>query len=209
MATFERASLTSIRENVDAREAAKLYGLKLNRSDMALCPFHAERTPSFKVYRDHFYCFGCQAHGDVISLTMRLTGLDFVHAVERLEEDFGIEPIPRSGTKPFPRYERSAVYRSDSDRFWHEYDLWYDGLKEMAERSAPTPDGGGNMTEYLQATSMLDYLDYLRESIWHTNDEKTKSTLILTGLAYFAKLKKYRQDVAGAAEARRKEVLGI
>ena len=81
---MKRITTTVIRENVDAREAAKLYGLKLNRSDMALCPFHGEKTPSFKVYRDHYYCFGCQESGDVISLAMKLTGLDFAGAMERL-----------------------------------------------------------------------------------------------------------------------------
>ena len=33
---------------------------------VAKCPFHGERTPSFIVYDDHYHCFGCGAHGDVI-----------------------------------------------------------------------------------------------------------------------------------------------
>ena len=87
---MKRITTTVIRENVDTREAAKLYGLKLNRSDMALCPFHWEKTPSFKVYRDHYYCFGCQESGDVISLAMKLTGLDFAGAMERLAVDLSL-----------------------------------------------------------------------------------------------------------------------
>ena len=45
-------------------DVAKFYGLQINRSGMACCPFQEERTPSLKVYDDHFYCFGCGATGD-------------------------------------------------------------------------------------------------------------------------------------------------
>ena len=43
---------------------------------------------------------------------MKLTGLDFVHAVDRLAADFGIAPIPENGVKPFVdvSYERSAQF---------------------------------------------------------------------------------------------------
>ena len=34
------------------------------------CPFHDERPPSFRVYTDHWHCFGCGAHGDAIEAAM-------------------------------------------------------------------------------------------------------------------------------------------
>lgn len=40
-------------------EAARFYGLEMNRAGMACCPFHDDRTPRLKVYDDPFYCFGC------------------------------------------------------------------------------------------------------------------------------------------------------
>src|SRR5579864_4591893 len=36
----------------------------------ACCPFHREKTPSFYVYADHYHCFGCGAHGDVVAWAM-------------------------------------------------------------------------------------------------------------------------------------------
>ena len=153
---MKRITTTSVRENVDAREAAKLYGLKLNRSGMALCPFHGEKTPSFKVYRDHYYCFGCQESGDVISLTMKLTGLDFVHAMDRLAADFGIAPISENGVKSFVDvpYERSAQFHRDTDRFWKEFDKWVIGFKALMEQSDPkTHEDGGNVSYYISTTS--------------------------------------------------------
>ncbi|HTP19818.1 MAG TPA: DNA primase [Solirubrobacteraceae bacterium] len=57
------------------------------------CPFHDERTPSFslnpidKVY----YCFGCQASGDLFTFVMETEGLDFPGALQTLADRFGVE----------------------------------------------------------------------------------------------------------------------
>jgi CHC2-type zinc finger protein len=65
-------------------------GIELKRSGSARtlvgrCPLHNERTPSFHVYPDeHFNCFGCGAHGDVIALCMKLDGLTVVEAAKKL-----------------------------------------------------------------------------------------------------------------------------
>ncbi|MDR3529206.1 MAG: CHC2 zinc finger domain-containing protein [Rhodopila sp.] len=50
----------------------------------ALCPFHDERTPSLNVYEDHYHCFGCGAHGDVITWVMATRRLTFAEAVQHL-----------------------------------------------------------------------------------------------------------------------------
>jgi DNA primase len=52
---------------------------------LGLCPFHSERTPSFRVYDKaptHYHCFGCTAHGDAITLYRELDNRDFFGAVE-------------------------------------------------------------------------------------------------------------------------------
>ena len=51
-----------------------------------LCPFHKEKSPSCCVYPDgHFYCFGCNASGDVIHYVMKRDGLKFVDACASLD----------------------------------------------------------------------------------------------------------------------------
>ncbi len=52
-----------------------------------LCPFHDEKTGSFTVYKNdnHFYCYGCQVHGDVITFVMKQEDLSFVEACKRLQ----------------------------------------------------------------------------------------------------------------------------
>src|SRR5947209_13313690 len=57
------------------------------------CPFHDERTPSFGVNADAkvYYCFGCQASGDLFTFVMETEGLDFVAAMETLADRFGVQ----------------------------------------------------------------------------------------------------------------------
>ncbi|HEV2368896.1 MAG TPA: CHC2 zinc finger domain-containing protein, partial [Acidimicrobiales bacterium] len=56
------------------------------RRFVGLCPFHAEKTPSFSINAEEglYYCFGCQASGDVITFVREVEHLDFVGAVEFL-----------------------------------------------------------------------------------------------------------------------------
>jgi DNA primase len=58
-----------------------------------LCPFHNEKSPSFTVndQKGFYHCFGCHAHGDIISFTIDSEALVFKDAVIKLANDFGIE----------------------------------------------------------------------------------------------------------------------
>ncbi len=66
---------------------------KKGREFMGLCPFHNEKTPSFTVndQKGFYHCFGCQAHGDIITFEMNQEGLDFKEAIYKLARDFSIE----------------------------------------------------------------------------------------------------------------------
>jgi DNA primase len=66
---------------------------RVGRRYTGLCPFHAEKTPSFSVNPTEglYYCFGCGAKGDVITFVRELEHLDFAEAVERLAGRAGIQ----------------------------------------------------------------------------------------------------------------------
>lgn len=69
---------------------------------VGLCPFHAEKTPSFTVYprgpRPHFHCYGCSVNGDVIGWVMKREGLRYGEAVRWLARDLGLlSSVARDG----------------------------------------------------------------------------------------------------------------
>ncbi len=66
---------------------------KVGRRWQGLCPFHAEKTPSFSVNAEEklYYCFGCGAKGDVIRFVEDTQHLDFAGAVEWLAAKYGIQ----------------------------------------------------------------------------------------------------------------------
>lgn len=74
-----------------------------------LCPFHAEKTPSFHVTTDKgFYkCFGCGKAGDILSFVMETEGLQFTEAAETLAKRFGVELEYEAGSGGPSREERS------------------------------------------------------------------------------------------------------
>ena len=74
-----------IGERVTLRKTARGY--------VGLCPFHEEKTPSFNVFNDtqSYYCFGCQAAGDIFTFVMKTEGLTFIEARNLLAARAGIE----------------------------------------------------------------------------------------------------------------------
>ena len=73
-----------IKAAISVKQAAKHYGLNVNRNGMACCPFHNDRHPSLKLNEDYFFCFGCGAKGDVIDLVARLFDLSSYEAAQKL-----------------------------------------------------------------------------------------------------------------------------
>ncbi|MGB0720672.1 MAG: DNA primase, partial [Bdellovibrionales bacterium] len=74
---------------------------RAGREFKACCPFHHEKSPSFTINDDKqfYHCFGCGAHGDVIGFVMQHDNLDFMHAVEMLASEAGMQmpkPDPRA-----------------------------------------------------------------------------------------------------------------
>lgn len=76
-------------------------GIELRRAGrryVARCPFHREAEPSFTVYPEtaSWYCFGCEAGGDVIDFVGRLRGTGFKDTAEVLAQ--GLAPLPANLT---------------------------------------------------------------------------------------------------------------
>ena len=86
--------IAELKEKNDISEIISQYVdiQRKGRNMMGLCPFHAERTPSFCVYpaSGSFYCFGCGAGGDVITFLRLIEHYDYLEAVKSLCERCGM-----------------------------------------------------------------------------------------------------------------------
>ena len=80
---------------------------RAGRNFLGLCPFHAEKTPSFTVSPDKqiFHCFGCGAGGNVFTFLMKQGGLSFPEAARALARRYGID-LP---TRDMSSYEKKKL----------------------------------------------------------------------------------------------------
>jgi DNA primase len=87
---------------------------KVGRNHVGLCPFHAEKAPSFTVSpeRQTFHCFGCKKGGDLFSFWMEYHGATFPEAVRDLAERYHIAITEHSDPKAGERLaaKREALF---------------------------------------------------------------------------------------------------
>jgi DNA primase len=88
-------SLEAVKERADIVELARARTeLRQARDEwIGRCPFHEERSASFWVNpgKKLYYCFGCQAKGDVIDFVRQTEAVDYVGAIEWLAQRYGLE----------------------------------------------------------------------------------------------------------------------
>ncbi len=122
---------TDIVELVDSRVRLK----KAGRNHQACCPFHDEKSPSFTVSQDKqfYHCFGCGAHGNVISFLMEFDRLEFPEAIEELAQYHSIEVPREKGGAPPPSAEQKQQKESD-------YELMEKVAKFFAQQLRIHPD---------------------------------------------------------------------
>jgi len=93
---------------IDSRVPLK----KAGREYQACCPFHNEKSPSFTVSptKQFYHCFGCGAHGTVISFLMEYENLDFIEAIKELASNVGMELPKTEGYSPStPRVDKAVT----------------------------------------------------------------------------------------------------
>jgi DNA primase len=111
---FSSDSVERVKEGADIVEIVSAH-TDLRRQGqrmVGLCPFHEERTPSFSVDPGEklYYCFGCEAGGDVFRFVQEKEGLSFPEAVESLADRYGVE-IEREQEDPQAQRRRQRQER--------------------------------------------------------------------------------------------------
>lgn len=136
--------------------AAERYGLQANRAGMVRCPFHDDHTPSLKLNEDYFYCFGCGAGGDVVSLTARLFDLRPYEAASKLAADFGVD-VP-TAAQPDGSLNR---FQTDLQRCQKALDGYLTLLLRWKNHYRPKREDEEPDARYIEACRMLEPIDYL------------------------------------------------
>ncbi len=119
-----QAYLDELCANNDISSVAAERGISVKRSGNSYsccCPFHAEKTPSCHLYPEdnHYHCFGCGAHGNVIKFLMQVENIDFMDAVEMLSNRAGMtipRGKPKSNNKPKRFSNGGSFYGASNSR---------------------------------------------------------------------------------------------
>ena len=150
-----------IKAAISVKQAAKHYGLNVNRNGMACCPFHNDRHPSLKLNEDYFFCFGCGAKGDVIDLVARLFDLSSYEAAQKLAADFGLDPKPPTAAamvKPKRPYIRQ--FREDEMLCFRVLTDYLHLLEDWKVRYAPKTPEDALDDRFVEACQMHCYIEY-------------------------------------------------
>jgi DNA primase len=147
---FRRAiEAIKLRAPVEDVVRERVPGLKKSgQGFVACCPFHEERTPSFRVdpRRGTWHCFGaCGTGGDQIGFLQRLDNLPFLEALEILAARTGIE---------LPRRTRSGDSGGEASRAEDAVRDLLERTMRFYQRELVTPEGS-QAANYLRARGLI------------------------------------------------------
>ena len=186
----------AVKTSINTREAAARYGVEVNRHGKALCPFHNDRHPSLFADDDHYYCYACGEHGDVIDFTAKLFGLKLYEAAQKLAYDFGI-----TQDKPPDKVTREKLNtNSEAQRLRENEKLcfsalmeYYKLLQEWKRLYAPrTPEEMWH-PHFIEACDRLDYVEYLVDTL--IGGDSYERTEVIDMMMTDSKLKKLQEHL--------------
>jgi DNA primase len=171
---FPPQFLDELRARISISEviAPKVRLTRRGRESTGLCPFHSEKTPSFTANDDKgfYHCFGCGAHGDIISFVMETEGLSFPEAVEKLAGMAGLA-VPRQSPEERERAKDRATLQEVMEQAcaWFENQLAQPGGRQALDylhqrgfsdetirrfRLGYAPDGRGRLGQALEVRNV-------------------------------------------------------
>lgn len=180
---------------------------KAGKSFKARCPFHNEKSASFFVSpeRGGYYCFGCNAKGDIFTFVEQFEGLDFRGALKILAERAGVQLT--YDQKADGEKDRLFQIMEDATKY---FEAMYEKSKEAQEyvksrgisdetrkhfRIGWAPEGWQNLLDYLRAKKYPDALiekaGLIKASQKDTDMDKDRGTQIPSSVSLSSSLRYY------------------
>lgn len=143
---------------------------------VGLCPFHEENSPSFTVYPDHFFCFGCRERGDIINFVRKMQGLSFPDSLRLLAGKAGLDAavLDRRDHSKKDRQSEAQLYKAmlaAHDIF--KQNLHGPGGRKTMEYIKQRGFSEENIAKFgfgLAADSSTDLLERLKRLGFHARD---------------------------------------
>ena len=146
------------------------------------CPFHqGDRTASLKIYSGGggWHCFGCNKGGSVVDFVMELFGLNFKHALLRINADFhlGLSSTRPDRTAYSEMLERRKAEQREKERQEQKFRdmvrrLWW--CRDVIQELAPVRQGDGIYIHpfYEAAVKELPYVEHWLDDYFERGDEE-------------------------------------
>lgn len=179
-AMWSRNTIQAVKNAADITKVVESHGIELKRSgvsEVGLCPFHEENSPSFNVNASTrtYHCFGCGEGGDVIDFVMNMDGMTFAESIESLADQFSV-PLP----------DEESDESGDNDNEMSRKDM-FQVLSDAADafstsfESLPPSHPAKEMIESRGVAGMDDFGYGGDDAIEHINRLHSKRVLSLLG----------------------------
>ena len=157
------------------QDVAKFYGLQMNRSGMACCPFHEDSTPSLKIYDDHFYCFGCGETGDCTGFTAKLFRITQIEAAKKISYDFGLHLFNGEIAVPVNRViQAENEYKAWLKNATAIVDEYLNKLIEWRKTYAPKNPAESLHPLFVESLKKQGYIEYLSDYLRFGTDKEKR-----------------------------------
>ena len=167
----------AVKQTVTTRQAAEMYGIRVNRHGMAVCPFHNDKNPSMKVDK-RFHCFACQADGDAVDFVSRLFGLPSKEAAMKLADDFGICYDSRQKPSVRPKIREPTPeqkYQQEENHCYKVLTDYFHLLREWKQQYAPKQPEEEWHPLFVEALQRESYIEYLLDILLYGTPEEKKA----------------------------------
>lgn len=162
-----------IKNQYSMADVVEQFGIEINRNHKCHCPFHSgDNTPSMHIYDDNFYCYACNAHGDIFAFVQKMNNCGFKEAFEFLggtNEPLTDAALLRIDRCRKEREARKALIAEKEQAF--RFALWeVQTFSAAATMLEPLSDLWCDAMRYAQ---IADYqADQAMEELWDAKEHK-------------------------------------